>query len=315
MRRILDTALYTHRMRRTALTALVLLGLGGCLFRKAPRAVPEPTPAPVATVTSVTAAPTIAPTAPPAPTATSTPVPPPPTVPPPAAPTARPTPPSPRPTATAVPSSPTPAPPAATGSVAGRIEVVGADGKAQPAADAVLWIPGGPPSPAPARPTITSRDKRFEPHVLAVPKGTAVSFPNVDKIFHNAFSLTPGSTFDLGLYRSGASKDVVLEKPGLVRVYCNIHPKMAAYVMVLDRGTFTVSAADGSFRLPGLPPGKWTLKVWHERGGETELKVDVAAGRETRVAPTLDASGYKDVPHTNKRGEAYPKSSRGDERY
>lgn len=320
---------YTPVMRRLAWTALVLLPVGGCLVRRAPRAgAPEPVPATATATATViptaTATPTATP-APAAPAATPTPTPRPPSPTPtrplpaatprsaqPAASTPAPMSPPPKPVTTVA----TPAPAAAvSGSIVGHVSLAAADGKTVPGAEAVLFVPGAPQTPAPPHPSITSRDKRFEPHVLAVPKGTVVSFPNVDKIFHNAFSLTPGSEFDLGLYRGGASKDVPLDKPGVVRVYCNIHPKMAAYVLVLDRGAFTVSGADGSFRLPGLPPGKWTLKVWHERGGETEMKVEVVAGQEARVSPLLDASRFRETPHLNKRGEEYPKSSRGDERY
>ena len=98
----------------------------------------------------------------------------------------------------------------------------------------VVFIPGLTVSaPAPASPgSVTSRDKRFDPRILAVSSGTRVKFPNVDSIYHNAFSLSPGNTFDMGLYRKGASKDVVLKNPGIVRVYCNIHPDMAASVIV-----------------------------------------------------------------------------------
>ncbi|HYN42094.1 MAG TPA: hypothetical protein VE129_09980, partial [Thermoanaerobaculia bacterium] len=136
------------------------------------------------------------------------------------------------PTATSTPRpTPTPIPP---GEVRVKVTVIGSDGKSLPAADAVAWFPGlrGPAPAAPPR--MSSRDKRFEPRVLAVPRGSAVTFPNYDKIFHNVFSLSEGSPFDLGLYRNGAARTTSFETPGVVRVYCNIHPQMAAYVVVLD---------------------------------------------------------------------------------
>ena len=207
------------------------------------------------------------------------------------------------------------APERKSGTLTGMVELIGSDRTVQPGADAVIWVPGtrgiskGPMA-------VTSKDKRFEPHVMAVARGTRVTFPNVDRIYHNAFSRTPGTEFDLGLYRNGASRDVKLDQPGIVRVFCNIHPKMAAYVLVIDDAAFVVSSRDGSFRIPDLPPGRHTVKVWHEKQGEQELNVNVVAGRETFMKVRVDASRFVEAPHKNKRGEDYPKESRrADERY
>lgn len=175
-----------------------------------------------------------------------------------------------------------------------------------------MWVPSAPGPRPTGKPSLRQKDKRFAPHVIAVPAGSTVAFPNDDSIFHNVFSLTPGAEFDLGLYKNGASKDVTLQKPGVVRVYCNIHPKMAAYLLVVDKGPFTLTAADGTFRLPGLPPGRHTVKIWHERGGEKELTVEVVAGQDARISEQLDARSFVEKPHANKYGEAYPK---GNERY
>ena len=124
-----------------------------------------------------------------------------------------------------------------------------------------------------------SEQKRFQPRVVAVPKNATVEFPNVDPIYHNVFSVSGANRFDLGLYRSGASKPKKFEEPGLVRVYCNIHPQMVGFVMVVDSDFVAVTGPDGAFRFEDVPPGSYVVKVWHEEGGETQQPVDRAAGR------------------------------------
>jgi len=209
----------------------------------------------------------------------------------------------------------TAAPPIQTGAITGKIELLGPDRKVVPAQDVVVWLPGVPaPRKAAAKPTLKSQDKRFEPHVVVVTKGSTVTFPNVDKIYHNVFSRTEGSEFDLGLYRGGASKDNRFDKPGLVRVFCNIHPQMAGYVMVLDDVPHALTDERGAFVLTGLPTGKHKVRLWHEKGGERTVEVEVRPGLETKLSTQLDGSGFKVVPHKNKQGQDYPKG-RDDERY
>ena len=153
--------------------------------------------------------------------------------------------------------------------------------------------------------------------MLVVTRGTTVSFPNVDSIFHNAFSRTPGSEFDLGLYRRGAARAFTFRSAGLVRLYCNIHAEMAAYVLVLDpEDAFAVADASGAFRLAGLPVGPaQAVHVWSEKGGEKELTVDLGAGGAAPLDIVLDASGYRPMPHKNKFGKDYPPATQGVDRY
>ena len=120
------------------------------------------------------------------------------------------------------------------------------------AATAVVYaepLEGAAPArPAPAA-AIEQKNKTFTPRVLAVPVGTAVTFPNSDGIFHNVFSLSTGNAFDLGLYRSGASKTRTLTAPGVVRIFCNIHPQMSAFVVAVPTPWVAVAEAGGAFRL------------------------------------------------------------------
>lgn len=138
-----------------------------------------------------------------------------------------------------------------------------------------------------ARAKIAQREEQFIPHVVAVTVGSSVDFPNDDSIFHNVFSLSRPATFDLGRYPSGASRARTFQKPGIVKVYCQIHSHMSAVVRVFDHGWFTLPAEDGTFAIDGVPPGSYTLVAWHERIGERRDRVTIRAGATTEVTFTL----------------------------
>ena len=204
---------------------------------------------------------------------------------------------------------------APTGTVAGEVLLLLSDKTTAPGAEAVLWLPGAARSANTSRLELAQKDKRFVPHVLAVQSGDAVAFPNLDRIYHNVFSLTPGHEFDLGLYHRGTAKSQRFSGGGVVQVYCNIHAQMAANVVVVGDGAFTTSGADGRFELRGVPAGAFPLRVWHERGGEDERPVVVRAGATTTVQVVLDASRYKPTAHKNKHGRDYPPVALDDDRY
>lgn len=198
--------------------------------------------------------------------------------------------------------------------MSGRVTVVEKGGEQRRVVtDVLVYLEGGPPAaPEPAASTqraMTSRDKQFEPRVAAVVAGEALTFPNVDDIMHNVFSLTKGNRFDLGLYKSGASKDYVFENPGLVRIYCNIHPQMSAFVQVRPDRRFAWAEPDGSFRIEGVPPGSYTLRAWNEQGESTQPLI-VTENGAANVMVTLDVSKFKKRPHLNKFGKPY-KRKRG----
>jgi plastocyanin len=208
--------------------------------------------------------------------------------------------------------------PDAAGSVSGKVALVKAGAPLPDASHAVVWIDKlnvSAPSAGGPRTEMRSERKSFQPRVIVVRREATVEFPNVDPIFHNVFSVSPGNRFDLGLYRSGTSKSNAFHEAGVVRVYCNIHPQMVGFVLVLDSTFFAVTGRDGVFRFEGVPPGAYTVKVWHEEGGEGELPVKVRAGADTPLAFTLDASNYKAQPHKNKYGKDYPPPPPDDERY
>lgn len=197
--------------------------------------------------------------------------------------------------------------PALAGSVTGSVSVTDKGGR--PASDpqeTVVYLEGGAkakPRTAPAQ--IVMRGKAFLPKVVVVPVGGSVAFPNEDPILHNAFSVSGENRFDLDLYKRPQSKSWVFPKPGVVRVYCNIHPQMSAIVVVAESAHYTKAAADGGFSLEGVPAGKYLLKAWHERGGEASQEVTVPAEGSVSARLALDASSYKRVQHKNKFGKEY----------
>jgi plastocyanin len=138
-------------------------------------------------------------------------------------------------------------------------------------ANVVVWFTAATASPdssARARPVLDQRNLSFSPQVLAVRVGQTVDFPNNDRVFHNVFSFRDGKRFDLGVYPVGARKAVVFDRPGVSRLFCNIHPGMAAYVVAVNTPYFSVSDEEGRFSV-ALPAGTYTYHAW--RAGASEL--------------------------------------------
>jgi hypothetical protein len=158
---------------------------------------------------------------------------------------------------------------------------------------------------------MTMKGKTFVPRVVVVAVGGAVDFPNEDPIFHNVFSVSGDNRFDLDLYKRPKSGSWTFQRPGVVRVYCNIHPQMSAVVVVRDNPYFAKAAQDGAFSIPDVPPGRYTLKAWNERAAEVGREIVVSAQGDVEAALTLDASSFKRVAHKNKFGKDYA----GDEKY
>jgi hypothetical protein len=183
----------------------------------------------------------------------------------------------------------------------------------------VLWLePDRPgPAPAPKRVMMIQREKRFTPHVVAVPVGSTVELPNYDPIFHNAFSNFSGQVFDLGLYPPGKSKGETFRQPGIVRVFCNIHPTMSAIIAVLPTPWFVVTPASGNFSIEGVPPGDYQLHIFHERAVTENLKalerrVTVPEAGLTLPLISISETGFIPSSHSNKYGQPYPPVETGD---
>lgn len=130
----------------------------------------------------------------------------------------------------------------------------------------------------PGRAVLDQRNETFVPHVLAVMVGTVVDFPNSDRTYHNVFSLSPTKRFDLGRYAAGKSKSVRMDRTGVVRVFCDIHSHMNAFILVFNHPFFSITDVDGQFQIPAIPAGNYTVVGWYE--GEARVS------RPVTVAPT-----------------------------
>jgi plastocyanin len=168
----------------------------------------------------------------------------------------------------------------------------------------VLWLtPVGsaglsssPTLPASSRPRLVQKNKSFEPHVLVVPVGSVVEFPNRDPFFHNVFSLFEGKRFDLGLYEAGSTRDVVFDKPGTSYIFCNIHSEMSAVVIAVSSPYFGISDARGRVSIPHVPPGRYMLRIWYEEALPEELN---NLTREVNISEDASSLGAMRLPATN----------------
>ena len=189
--------------------------------------------------------------------------------------------------------------------------------------DVLVWLTSSEePRPLTLRKRVemVQKDKRFSPHILAIETGTSVDFPNLDPIFHNAFSNYDGKIFDVALYPPGSSRTVRFDRPGVVRVFCNIHPSMSAIVVVVNSDHFAVTDQNGQYALAHVSPGEYQLHFFHERATpETLAKLTRTIVVGDNVEPltmsmtTISEAGYLPVAHKNKYGLDYPaKSDRAD---
>jgi plastocyanin len=153
----------------------------------------------------------------------------------------------------------------------------------------VVYLEGARPGAAPPamHARVRQRGEQFEPAVTVVTTGSTVDFPNDDPYFHNVFSLSRTATFDLGRYPTGTSRVHRFQRPGIVKVFCHIHAQMSALVMVLDHPWFSIPEETGSFTLPDVPTGDYTLVAWHERIGERREPIRLTPGATVRVEFTL----------------------------
>src|SRR5579863_3834326 len=197
-----------------------------------------------------------------------------------------------------------------------RVKVVEAGGNSESShpENVVVWLkPIGERAvtkPFPSRPLrLTQQNKSFEPHLLVVPVGAVVQFPNRDPFFHNVFSLFEGKRFDLGLYEAGTTRNVSFDRPGVSYIFCNIHAEMSAVVIALDTPYYGISNRKGEVVIPGVPVGHYTMKVWYETALPETLN---AMARDVNVTDSSSTLGVLEIPagpvataHKNKYGMDY----------
>ena len=199
--------------------------------------------------------------------------------------------------------------------VTGSVQISGKKGTAKDAANVVVWLTprSGPAPEVPQKQyRLTQQGKHFEPHLLIVPVGAVVEFPNKDPFFHNVFSVYEGTPFDLGLYESGSSKPVHFNRAGPSYIFCNIHPEMSAVVLALKTPYYATTNSKGEYGID-LPAGDYELGLWYERTSPEELKN--LSRRVTVSEGTTDIGRTKltEVPslaegHKNKYGQTYEKT-------
>jgi plastocyanin len=184
-----------------------------------------------------------------------------------------------------------------------RVELVNGDktGKSQESGNVVVWLVPASGAVKAAfhqtqNPRLDQRNKSFEPHVLVVPIGSVVAFPNHDPFFHNVFSLFEGKRFDLGLYEAGSSRGVHFDKPGISYIFCNIHPEMSAVVIAVDTPYYGISDPRGQVVIANVPSGKYTLRVWYETALPEALK---AMTREVTVSDASSTLGVLRLAEAN----------------
>jgi len=184
------------------------------------------------------------------------------------------------------------------------------------AGNVVVWLTSldTPPRIAPASftqqyPRLVQLNKSFQPHILVVPVGSVVEFPNHDPFFHNVFSLFEGKRFDLGLYEAGTSRDVRFDKAGISYIFCNIHPQMSAVVLALDTSWYGISDRRGEVVIRKVPVGRYTLHIFYESALPETLKtltreVTVSGNSSTLGVIHLIADNVPET-HKNKYGRDY----------
>jgi hypothetical protein len=204
--------------------------------------------------------------------------------------------------------------------VTAQVQIEGAPKAKKPPdlAGVVVWLeplsPGMHPIAArPAQPPrLVQKNKSFQPHLLIVPVGSTIEFPNEDPFFHNVFSLFNGKRFDLGLYEAGSTRHVTFDRPGICYIFCNIHPEMSAVIIVMDTPYYGISDVRGRIAIPSVPPGRYKSVIWQERADPDALQ---ALSREITVASdgySLGTLRFREAAlpaHKNKYGTDYDTST------
>ena len=169
----------------------------------------------------------------------------------------------------------------ASGSVRGKVTITRKGKPANDHANVVVYledVPGAPPTGLKTEHEIRQIDKKFLPAINVVMKGTQVAFPNEDDFFHNVFSYSKAKRFDLGRYGKGGSKGVRFDEPGLIKIFCDIHSNMSAFIYVVDTPLVVQPDEGGRYALAGIRPGTYSLTLWHPERGEREMNVVIVDG-------------------------------------
>lgn len=169
-----------------------------------------------------------------------------------------------------------------------------------------LDLPGSvKPKPAPSNEFMALQSRQFAPHLRIVPQGSKIEFTNQDPFSHNVFSKASQGPFDTDVFGRGKKKSAVVKEAGVYPLYCNVHPRMTAFIIAVNTPYYAQSGADGRFSIGNVPSGTYVLHVWHERAAEQTATVTVSSGGVGGLKYQLDARNYKYVQHKNKNGKGY----------
>jgi plastocyanin len=205
---------------------------------------------------------------------------------------------------------------AAQGTVSGQVTIQERPGEVtEDLANVVVFIEPVAPNPrsqvkGSAKATVALDKRQFSPRVSVVPTGSTIEFPNRDPFSHNVFSKANGG-FDTGVFGRNKTKDQKFDEPGVYPLYCNVHPRMTAFVISLNTPWYTQAGSDGRFELAGVPAGDYRMTIWHDRATMETRTITVPSAGLRDVRVPLDARGYKYAQHKNKFGKDYT-SSTGD---
>jgi len=190
------------------------------------------------------------------------------------------------------------------GSIAGKVSITEADGKPSIGAEVVVYVVGFAEPASTTVVSVAQKGRKFVPDLVAITVGEKVEFPNGDPFLHNVFSQSTARKFDLGSFKKGETKQKEFPSPGVIDVYCNIHPEMAATILVLPNRRHTRTKPDGTFVLEGVPTGTWTVFAYTRRATRpASSKVIVLAEGETTINLALQRGAEPE--HLNKYGEKY----------
>jgi plastocyanin len=199
-----------------------------------------------------------------------------------------------------------------TATVSGQVRILERPGETtEDLGDVVVFLDGANTSrvhPATTNSVMNLQGRQFVPRVRVVTGGSRVEFANQDPFSHNVFSKMNGG-FDTGVYGRNRSKENVFADPGVYPLYCNIHPRMTAFVITLNTPYYVQAGADGRFALPNVPPGQYTMHVWHDRAPQVDQPITVTAAGLSNLTVEMDARGYRYVQHKNKFGQDYTSTS------
>ena len=208
-----------------------------------------------------------------------------------------------------------PAPGQAQGAVSGQVTIMERESAStDDLGDAVVYLEpvgGARLRLASTNTAMNLQSRKFSPRVRVVGEGSLLAFTNQDPFNHNVFSKAPSGTFDTGVFGRGRTRETAFREAGVIPIYCDVHPKMTGYVIVLSTPYYAQAGTDGRFTIPRVPAGRYVVHAWHDRASGVTREVDITAAGATLAPVQLDARGWRFVQHKNKRGLDYT-SARGD---